>query len=65
MFQEHITTSGYENLDTKCASLGCDGKKLDDSDFCLACISRRADKPLTRRSCDNLPCLTDDIISSS
>ncbi len=65
MFEKITTTSNYENLDTKCATHGCHGRKFDDSDFCLACISQKSTTPLTRRCCDNLPCLADDIISSS
>jgi len=64
MFEKY-TTSGYENPNTKCATLGCHGKKFDDNDFCLTCISQQAITPLTRRCCDNLPCLADDDVPSS
>jgi hypothetical protein len=51
---------GPEDLEKKCATLGCHGTKYE-GEFCLACVAQNPWKPLVQRSCDNMACVADDV----
>jgi len=43
----------------KCASKGCDRRRIDGSDFCLFCLTARKGNPASRTTCDNLLAIRD------
>jgi hypothetical protein len=38
----------------KCAREGCHNAKIEDSEFCVACLSSGKSKPAARVTCDHL-----------
>ena len=43
----------------KCATKGCDRRRIGGSDFCLCCLTSRRGRPASRATCDNLPAIRD------